>query len=380
MKSDSGQIKRLVVKIGTNLLTSNHGFEGHALENMVKELCALKRESGMDILIVSSGAVGCGMGALSLAKRPVLLPEKQAVAAVGQARLMHYYETLFRTYGEGLTTAQVLLTQSDLDARRNYLNVRNTLLTLFGMGNVIPIVNENDSTATEELRFGDNDTLAAKIAAKINANLLIILTDVAGLYDKNPQQDTTAKLISDVEKITPEIESAAGGAGSIASTGGMRTKLEAARIAAAAGVDCVITSGHLEQVIHRVLSGEAPRTRFFPAKVSMPHRKRWIAFGRTTSGALYIDNGAYDALLNKGKSLLPAGIIRVEGKFSAGAAVRIVAGDGRVLARGLTNYDSEKINAIKGCKSSEITGILGRKDFDEVIHRDNMALLCESNL
>jgi glutamate 5-kinase len=234
MKSTPGQIKRLVVKIGTNLLTGKQGFEGMALERMVKEVCALKQESGMDVLIVSSGAVGCGMQALSLAKRPAVLPDKQAVAAVGQARLMHYYETLFRTYGDGLTTAQVLLTQSDLDSRKNYLNVRNTLLTLFSMGNVVPIVNENDSTATEELRFGDNDTLAAKIAAKINANLLIILTDVEGLYDKNPQTDATARLIRDVENITPELESAAGGAGSIAATGGMRTKIEAARIATAA--------------------------------------------------------------------------------------------------------------------------------------------------
>jgi len=373
MKSNSSPIKRLVIKIGTNLLTGKQGFEGTAMENMVKEICALKRESGMDILIVSSGAVGCGMQALSLAKRPAVLPDKQAVAAVGQSRLMHYYETLFRAYGEGLTTAQVLLTQSDLDSRRNYLNVRNTLVTLLGMGNVIPIINENDSTATEELRFGDNDTLAAKIAAKINANLLIILTDVEGLYDKNPQQDANAKLITDVLQITPEIEMAAGGAGSIASTGGMRTKLEAARIATAAGVDCVITSGRMDQAIHRVLAGEAPRTRFFPAKVSLPHRKRWIAFGRTTTGAVHIDDGARNALLNKGKSLLPAGIVQVEGKFDAGAAVRIVDSEGRTIARGLANYSNEKINAIKGRKSTEIAAILGHKDFDEVIHRDNMA-------
>ena len=373
MNTDSSQMKRLVVKIGTNLLAGKQGFEGYAMENMVKEICALKRESGMDILIVSSGAVGCGMEVLSRTKRPDSLPEKQAVAAVGQSRLMHYYESLFRSYGEGLTSAQVLLTQSDLDSRQNYLNVRNTLLALFSMGNVVPIVNENDSTATEELRFGDNDTLAAKIAAKINANLLIILTDVEGLYDKNPQQDASAQLIRDVETITPEIELAAGGAGSVAATGGMRTKLEAARIATAAGVNCVITSGRLNQVIHRVLAGEAPRTRFFPAKVSMPHRKRWIAFGRTTTGALHIDDGARNALLRKGKSLLAAGIVQVDGKFAAGAAVRIVDREGKMLARGLANYGSDSIDAIKGKKSTEIAAILGQKDFDEVIHRDNMA-------
>ncbi len=375
MKNDSNPIQRLVIKLGTNLLTGKHVFEGEALERMVKEVCALKQEQRMDILIVSSGAVGCGMEALSLEHRPALLPEKQAVAAVGQARLMHYYEVLFRTYGNGLTTAQVLLTQSDLDARQNYLNIRNTLATLFNMGNVIPIVNENDSTATEELRFGDNDTLAAKIAAKINANLLIILTDVDGLYDKNPLHEAEAKLIADVREITPEIEMAAGDAGSITSTGGMRTKVEAARIATAAGVDCVIASGHQEQAIHRILSGEACCTRFFPSKSAMSHRKRWIAFGRTTTGALHVDDGARKALVNKGTSLLPAGIVRVEGVFEAGAAVRVVDTGGRVIARGLTNYGSDAVDAIKGRQSAEIATVLGRKDFDEVIHRDNMALL-----
>ncbi len=375
MKPFSSHINRLVIKLGTNLLTGKHVFEGQALERMVKEVCALKREGVADILIVSSGAVGCGMEALSLSKRPALLPEKQAVAAVGQNRLMHYYETLFRAYGDGLTTAQVLLTLSDLDSRQNYLNIRNTLSTLFSMGNVVPIVNENDSTATEELRFGDNDTLAAKIAAKINANLLIILTDVAGLYDRNPQQDADATLIREVTQITQEIEVAAGGAGSVASTGGMRTKLEAARIATAAGVDCVIASGQEEQIIHRILTDEASCTRFKPSKLAMPHRKRWIAFGRATSGTLHIDDGARNALLYKGKSLLPAGISKIEGKFEAGAAVRVVDANGQILARGLTNYGSDAIAAIKGKKTREIAAALGHKDFDEVIHRDNMALV-----
>lgn len=375
MKANPSRIKRLVIKIGTNLLTGKHAFEGQVLEKVVKEICALKQEYGMDIVIVSSGAVGCGMEALGMSCRPALLPEKQAVAAVGQARLMHYYETLFRVYGNGLTTAQVLLSQSDLDARRNYLNIRNTLNTLFAMGNVIPVINENDSTATEELSFGDNDTLAAKIAAKTNADLLILLTDVEGLFDKNPRQDTSAQLICDIERITPEIEAVAGDRGSIAATGGMRTKVEAAKIAGAAGVDCVITSGNQDQVIHRVLSGEATRTRFFPARTALTHRKRWIAFGRTTVGTLEVDNGARDALVNHGRSLLPAGIRCVEGKFNAGAAVRVVDGSGTTIARGLTNYGSDEILAIMGCKSHEIAGILGRKDFDEVIHRNNMVLV-----
>lgn len=374
MKSSPENIKRMVIKIGTNLLTGRQAFEGHVLEEMVKEVCDIKRSHAMDIVIVSSGAVGCGMQTLGLTKRPVSLPEKQAVAAVGQARLMHYYETLFQAYGDGLTTAQVLLTQADLDSRQNYLNVRNTLNTLFALGSVIPIINENDSTATEELKFGDNDTLAAKIAAKINASLLIILTDVEGLYDRNPQEEE-ARLIRDVKKITPDIEAVAGGAGSIAATGGMRTKIQAAKIATAAGVDCVITSGHQKQVLHQVLSGEAPRTRFFPAKVALTHRKRWIAFGRSSSGTVHVDNGARNALMNHGKSLLSAGVTAVEGKFSAGAAVRVVDESGTLIARGLVNYDSDALRAIQGKKSAAIAGILGRKDFDEAIHRNNMVVL-----
>lgn len=375
MKIHPADARRLVIKIGTNLLTEKGIFQGKVLESVVKEICQLKKEHATDVLVVSSGAVGCGMEALGMQKRPSLLPEKQAVAAVGQSRLMHHYETLFRAHGEGLTTAQVLLTQSDLDARGNYLNVRNTLLTLLQMKHVVPIINENDSTATEELCFGDNDTLAAKIAAKINANLLIILTDVEGLFDRNPKQNSDARLIRDIAKITPDIEAVAGGAGSIAATGGMRTKLDAAKIAVAAGVHCIITSGRQENVLRKVLSGEAPRTRFFPAKEVLTHRKRWIAFGRATMGTLYVDDGARKALVCQGKSLLPAGITEVEGKFNAGASVRVVDGQNATIARGLVNYGSDELKLIRGRKSSEISSILGRKDFDEVIHRDNLVIV-----
>jgi len=315
------------------------------------------------------------MDALGLVKRPTALPEKQAVAAVGQARLMHYYETLFRVYGKGMTTAQILLTQADLDSRQNYLNIRNTLSTLFTMKSVVPVVNENDSTATEELRFGDNDTLAAKIAAKANADLLIILTDVDGLFDKDPREDPTASLIREVTQITDEIEALAGGAGSIASTGGMRTKLQAAKIAVAAGVDCIITSGYRKRVLHQILAGEAPHTNFRPAKVALSHRKRWIAFGRSICGTLHVDAGATAALVEKGKSLLPVGVQKVEGRFGAGAAVRIVDDAGAMIACGLANYDSETIDLLKGKKTEEITSILGHNDYDEIVHRDNLVLM-----
>ncbi|OQB32407.1 MAG: Glutamate 5-kinase [Candidatus Hydrogenedentes bacterium ADurb.Bin170] len=375
MSMPSKASKRIVVKIGTNLLTGRRAFDGHILEGLVQEIVSLKQDQGMDVLIVTSGAVGCGMDALGLVKRPTALPEKQAVAAVGQARLMHYYETLFRVYGKGMTTAQILLTQADLDSRQNYLNIRNTLSTLFTMKSVVPVVNENDSTATEELRFGDNDTLAAKIAAKANADLLIILTDVDGLFDKDPREDPTASLIREVTQITDEIEALAGGAGSIASTGGMRTKLQAAKIAVAAGVDCIITSGYRKRVLHQILAGEAPHTNFRPAKVALSHRKRWIAFGRSICGTLHVDAGATAALVEKGKSLLPVGVQKVEGRFGAGAAVRIVDDAGAMIACGLANYDSETIDLLKGKKTEEITSILGHNDYDEIVHRDNLVLM-----
>ncbi len=375
MHIDPKSIKTLVIKIGTNLLSGDEAFEGKVMENVVQEICALKKEYGHNVVLVSSGAIGCGMKSLGLAERPQSLPDKQAVAAVGQAQLMHYYEALFKTYGQGLATAQVLLTSSDLDERRTYLNARNTLLRLFEMGSVIPIVNENDTTAVDELRFSDNDTLAAKIAGKINADLLIILSDVDGLYDRNPHSHADARLITEVDSITPAIEALAGGPGSVSSTGGMRTKLEAAKIATSAGVPTVITNGHQEQVIHSVLAGGLERTVFAPAASGLSHRKRWIAFGRTMQGVIHVDDGARKALVGAGKSLLAAGITRVSGDFEVGDAVEIRDAAGQLIARALVNYASRDVERIQGLQSSEIAAVLGHKDFDEVAHRDNMVLL-----
>jgi glutamate 5-kinase len=375
MASDTDQIRTMVVKIGTNLLSGQRAFDGRVMEACVKEICALKHERDIDLLVVSSGAVGCGMNTLGLTKRPTALPLKQAVAAVGQSTLMHLYETMLKTYGQGLSSAQVLLTLADLDNRQTYLNVRNTLRALFDIKTVVPIINENDSTAVEELRFSDNDTLAAKIAAKINADLLIILTDVDGLFDRNPAAHREAQLIPEVREITSEMTGAAGGAGSVASTGGMRTKLDAARIACAAGVPVVIANGYRSGIIHGILDGSAPHTRFTPAKTALPHRKRWIAFGRASRGSLRIDDGARNALIHRGKSLLAAGVVAVDGEFHPGDAVRIVDAQGHDLGRGLVNYDSRELRLIQGRHSKEITAILGHKDFDEVVHRDNLALL-----
>ncbi len=368
-------VNTLVVKIGTTLLTGPGGFDGRLLEGLVKDVVRLKAQRKMNILIVSSGAVGCGMDRLGMKERPASLPLKQATAAVGQSRLMHIYEALFQTYGGGLHAAQVLLTARDLDERQGYLSIRNTLNTLFDFGNVVPIINENDSTASDELRFGDNDTLAARVSAKIGADLLIILSNVDGLYDKNPATHADAKLIAHVEHVSAELESAAEDTLAATSVGGMKTKLTAARIACAAGLPTVIANGNRENVVSGVLDGTAPMTVFGKAANSMAHRKRWIAFGKAPRGSVVIDDGAKNALVNQGRSLLAAGVVQVEGDFDAGEAVNLRDAAGHDVARGLSNYSSGDLSAIKGLKTGQIAEKLGRKDFDEVIHRDNLVLL-----
>jgi glutamate 5-kinase len=375
MKFDPDGIHTLVLKIGTSLLSGRLAFEGQVMESVVKELCELKRRHDINVLLVSSGAVGCGMKTLGLTERPEALPEKQAVAAVGQATLMHYYETLFMTYGDGLHTAQVLLTLQDLNRRDSYLNVRNTIQSLFEIKNIIPVVNENDSTAVDQLRFGDNDTLSAKIAAKLNAGLLIILSDVDGLYAGNPNDGPHVAHIPEVSEITSAMEGYAGGAGTPTGTGGMRTKLDAARIAMAAGVPAVIADGHTPDVVRHVLDGTTRCTIFKPGAGTLSHRKRWIAFGRTVSGTLQIDAGAKDAILTQGKSLLSAGVIASTGSYKEGDAVEIHDPDGMPIARALVNYSSDDVGRILGHKSQEIEAILGGKAHDEVVHRDNLVLL-----
>ncbi len=375
MSTARSDIKTLVVKVGTSLLSGERGFDGRVMESVVKELAALKREGDLNIVLVSSGAIGCGMDLLGLRERPRLVPVKQAVAAVGQSRLMHFYEVLFQRHGEGLKAAQVLLTAASLEDRQSYLNVRNTMHALFDLGDVIPVVNENDSVATEELKFGDNDTLAARVASKIGADLLIILTNVDGLYDKSPDRSRDARLIEHVDDVTEAIEALADDMITETTIGGMKTKLAAARIACASGLTMVIANGRRPNVIHDVLEGVCPATVFGPTKPTLSQRKRWIAFGRTTRGALTVDEGARRALVGQGRSLLAAGITGVKGRFDVGAAVRIRDPNGKDIARGLVNYASSEIDRIKGCKSDEIKGILGRKDFDEVIHRDNLVVL-----
>ncbi len=363
---------RVVVKIGTSTLTYNNGkLNLFRIEKLVRELADLANQ-GKEIILVTSGAVGAGLDRLGSTERPKTIPEKQAVAAIGQGILMHMYEKLFAEYGQ--IVAQVLLTRENSVKHKLYINSRNTLLTLLKMG-VIPVINENDAIAIDELKIGDNDTLSATVATIVDADLLIILSDIEGVFTANPQNDPTAQLIEEITDITPEIEELAGGAGSKLGTGGMYTKIQAAKIAVNAGVTMVIASGALEGVVRNILSGEKIGT-IFPAKEQhLQVRKSWLAFGAMIKGELIVDEGCEKALITEGSSLLSVGIVEVKGTFDQGNSVRILSKQGREIARGLANYNSEEIKKICGKNTNNISKILGSKLYDEVIHRDNMVIM-----
>lgn len=364
--------RRIVVKVGTRLLCGTRGqFNIKRMECLGRDLASLWTE-GRQLVLVSSGAVGAGVGRLGLSRFPQTMPEKQAAAAVGQGVLMQQYETVFAPLG--ITVAQVLLTQEDLRERKRYLNARHTFHTLLRY-RVIPIVNENDTVAVEEIRFGDNDTLAALVACLIDADLLILLTDMDGFYTADPRKSPDARLISEVSEITPEIEELAGGRGSVLATGGMETKLQAARIATGAGIPMVIASGMQEGILNAVIRGKEVGTLFLPREDRMQARKRWIAFNSPVQGKIYVDRGAASAISKRGKSLLPSGIIGVEGAFEMGNVVSVVDPDGKEIARGISNYSSADVELIKGRNTQEIKAILGYKDYDEVIHRDNLTVM-----
>ena len=364
--------RRIVVKVGTSTLTHPNGkLNFSRIEWLVREL-ADAVNSGKQILLVSSGAVGAGMDRLGWKEKPKTIPGKQAAAAVGQGILMHTYEKLFDEYGQ--IVAQVLLTREDSVNRRRYANSRNTLLTLLEIG-VIPIINENDAVAIDELKIGDNDTLSANVAAIVDADLLIILSDVDGVYSANPQEDPTAELLAEIGEVTPEIEAICGGAGTMRGTGGMLTKMSAARMAMNSGIVMVIASGAREGVVRDVLAGKPVGTLFPPRQNRLQFRKRWLAFGARIRGRLTVDKGCSQALLTSGSSLLAAGIKAVEGNFEQGSTVSIVNQEGWEIARGLANYNIDDLRRIMGLHTHEIAGILGHKLYDEVVHRDNMVLL-----
>jgi glutamate 5-kinase len=364
---------RIVVKVGTSSLTHNTGKLNLAqLERLVRELADLANQ-GRQIVLVTSGAIAAGMGKLGFAKKPKTIPEKQAAAAVGQGLLMHMYEKLFSEYGYAV--GQVLLTRDDMNNRHRFLNARNTLLTLLQC-RVIPVVNENDTVAVEEMRVGDNDTLSALVAGLVDAELLVLLSDIDGLYSADPRIDANAKIIPLVREISQEIEKLSGGAGSALGTGGMGTKITAAKIAMNSGIPMVITNGKRPGVLARLLQGEDLGTLFVPRDTRLHTKERWIAFGSSVQGELFVDDGAAEAILLTGKSLLPIGIISVEGNFEPGNVVSIKTKDGSEVAKGMVNYSGEEIRRIKGRKTSEITDILGFKDYDEVIHRNNLVVSC----
>lgn len=364
-------IKRIVVKVGSSSITHPTGKLNFAqVERLVRQLADLHNQD-YQIILVSSGAVGAGRGKLGLKLRPRTIPEKQALAAVGQGLLMHMYEKMFSEYGQ--TVAQVLLTREDMADRHRFLNARTALLALLNFG-VIPIINENDTVAVEEIKFGDNDTLSAMVASLADADLLVILSDIDGLYTANPRQDHTAQLISRVEEINPDIERLAGGAGSGLGTGGMITKIQAAKIAMNSGVAMVIANSQQENVLAAVVTGQSVGTLFMPRELPLQCKKRWIAYGSALQGRITVDDGAEEVLLKSGKSLLAIGITGVEGHFEIGNTVGVVNGMGHEIARGIVNYSSTELDRIKGVKTTQIANILGYKDYDEVIHRDNLVI------
>jgi glutamate 5-kinase len=362
---------RIVVKVGTSTLTHNTGkLNLNRMEQLVRQLVDLRNQN-REVILVTSGAVGAGMGRLGLTQKPTLIVEHQALAAIGQGLLMHVYEKLFAEYGQ--IVAQVLLTRSDVSDRKRYLNSRNTLLNLLKY-KVIPVINENDTVATEELKFGQNDCLSALVAGLVEADLLILLSDIDGLFTANPKEDLAATLIPLVPEITPDILAMAGGVGSYLGSGGMKTKLEAAQMATTAGVSMVIMNGNDPAQIQRIFAGKPIGTAFPSNQPLVNRRKQWIAYGPQVNGELVVDEGAERALLKNGKSLLPSGIIELRGEFEEGDLIRILNSGDSELGRGLTNYGKEQLLKIKGCKTSEIQSRLGYKPADEVIHRDNLVI------
>ncbi|MBI4697631.1 MAG: glutamate 5-kinase [Nitrospirae bacterium] len=364
-------MKRLVIKIGSNILASaEHGLNTKRLHAISKDISDVA-EKGYETVIVSSGAIAAGLKKLGLREKPRDINLKQAAAAIGQSSLMWAYEQGFADFGKKV--AQVLLTKDDITNRLRYINAKNTLFTLLSYG-VIPVINENDPVAVDEIKFGDNDMLAALVAGLVEADMLIILSDVDGLYTRDPK-DKTAELIMNVDGITPDIEKLAGGTGSAISTGGMYSKVLAAKQATSHGIPVVIMNGKKSGLLMRLINGEKVGTTFHPGKERLSSKKGWIAYGLKSKGMLYLDDGAVRALTSQGTSLLPSGISKVEGHFEIGDAVNCISKEGRKIAKGLTNYSSGDIEQIKGKKTSEIEKILGYKYSDEVIHRDNLVVV-----
>jgi glutamate 5-kinase len=366
-RQDFKKAKRIVVKIGTSVLASKElGLDRAWIRDFAKQVAFLMKQ-GVEVIVVSSGAIAAGMHLLGIKKRPSNLPEQQACAAIGQGNLMNIYEEFFTK--EGFHVAQVLLTREDIRDRRRYLNADNTLHTLLSKS-AIPIINENDTVAVEEIKFGDNDTLSALVANLAGADILIMLTDVEGLKvgaEKEP--------VDSISEIDSQIEGSAGGTSKECSRGGMKTKLEACKIAMSSGVYCVIANGRRKDVLLDIIKGERLGTVFVPKRDKMQARKRWIAYNTKSEGKIIVDDGAREALVKKNSSLLACGVKAVEGNFEYGDIVSIVTADGIEFARGLSNYSSEDLDRIKGKGTKEAEKIIGEGFYQETVHRDNLVIL-----
>jgi len=362
--------KRAVVKVGSNVLTEDNGLNLKAMRSIARQICKLI-DNGLEVILVSSGAMASGVRKIGLAKRPDELPKRQAVAAIGQAGLMMEYEKAFGRYGQKV--AQILLTSEDLSNRKRYLNARNTLNTLLSW-KVVPIVNENDTVWVEEIKLGDNDNLAAMITLLMDADVLINLTDIDGLYTQDPRVYPEAELITRVTRITKDTERYAGDIPGALGSGGMISKIKAARKVNSAGVPMVIARGDKPNILLKLFAGQKHGTFFVSKTQRLASRKCWIAFSLKPQGVLKIDDGAANALLRNGKSLLPSGIVEVTDDFGVGAPVEFVDRHNEVLGIGLVNYSSSEIKKIMGLKSNRIKQVLGHKSYDEIIHRDNLAI------
>ena len=367
---------RIVIKLGSKVVTTPDGaVDEDQLSHLAEQVTELTR-AGKQIVLVTSGAIRAGRAQLGIHDQSLDLPARQATAAVGQIELMWRYRETFGRFGQPI--AQVLLTQAELSDFRRYLHLRNTLSTLLREYHVVPVLNENDSVSAEGVQIGENDRLAAVVASKLDADLLLSLSDVAGYYDGDPNRDPEAKLIPLVREITPEMERAALDSAGLAGRGGMRTKLDSAKLAMNAGVIMVIAHGREPNVIRRIMAGEEVGTIFLPRAAKLRSRKRWIAYAALPKGRIIVDQGAAKAMLEDGKSLLPVGVSDVDGNFEAGDMVSVLVdedGKRREIARGLVNYDSADLRRIQGCRSKDIPKRLGHRDFDEAIHRDNLVVL-----
>lgn len=365
------EARRIVVKVGTRLLThESGGLAMEQLERVVDQILSICSD-GREVVLVTSGAVGVGMGVLGHSEKPKALAEKQACAAVGQIRLMHAYDEVFGRCGTPI--AQYLLTAEDFRDPERFGNIRRTTEALFKHG-VVPVVNENDVVGTSEIKVGDNDRLSADVCHFLEADLLVILSDIDGLFTGNPKTNPDATLIPVVARVTPEIEALAGGAGSVASTGGMITKIVAAKTVTESGSACVIANGFTAD-LSRIVAGDPVGTLFLPSEKKLGSRKRWIRFVSTPKGVLVLDDGAVAAVRDRHLSLLPAGVVRVEGAFAANTVVEMRTLGGDPIGRGVTNFSAAEIGRIEGHSSGDIAGLLGRAAPQEIVHRDNLFLV-----